>query len=1390
MGRLTTLILFYMTFVHSAQSSEFDFKYNPISVNNKAEIEQSPARGSFLFQLENDLLWQSHDIPLMSLSHLKDWGFTSANTHHKKGITFQQADVSLFSVRTKRELIFDGLTHLRVRNNSAEDTGFFSLYGAYLRISNNEEVLLEQNCMCGTASPQSGSVILGAAASSIIIGNNICCGIKENRSCNAHVTQGGAISTGMSNLFILHHNSELNITNNSTTGITEGYGGAIYVGDETDAQLTHNGNVLISGNCAAGANVAFGGAFFCDGNLMIAGNESVTLENNVENTDEITTLRSIHTTDFYEGKKLDLSAPAGGHITIYDSIRIGAQTAVNFNADGSDLLENAYTGGGDIIFSGAKTKQHLEEILKRTATDEELAASRTSIIRNLTHLHAGRLIVQDDAILKSFGLKALTGKGATIFLDNGHIDSSGYDIEFQDGTCLHISGQSSIRAQTLTLQKGAQISFTLDATGKKPNNLQFIGNLVWEEGAKLQLDSNGTPEDGVEFALLSVTGPNLPSPESLLIEGTYTSPDFFTWKDGTLYYQFKLPELHLATWSAANGFIWDKEQKNWQQGSYTYAYKDGIPILFGDTGCGTIQLSGDLAPQQVLVNNGSSHDYCWVAASTGGKLTGGMKLIKQGSGNLSICTGNDFTGGTEISNGTLITSHPHALGSGDIHLLGGTLHAHSKLEIAAGQELIFEGGCAGGELVSTQGAVISLEQDSVISSGTLTLGGGTLQLHQHHLDIQGTLNLTQETCLDVREYANIGSYKLITWQQQTGDLDLLKLQTSGSLRYTTLVQNNSLMLHIVGDSLHWVKPSGIWSHHNPNGWESGFFTSGEAVRFEQGGAITIEGSVAPSSIYVSGNKDTDFSGSGRISGNTTLTKEGSGVLCLGTDNDFTGKIIINEGIVNATHPNALGRADIEINKATLQSPTLLELKQKLNLFDGTVDGSVLVSPQGQLRVQRSGFINSHLHLSGGSIALNEIAKLHIKGNYHQHSGTLQLNRYCAMNMAGNMELHSGSIALSYASSINVGGSLTISGNTSLLLESGAFADGDILISTQAPLVGDLSAITLIYNENLTTRSDAIYELRFIDNNVVLYRQPDDIPFPEAPPPTPEPEPEPVPSKQKHNELSLANWGIALASHVFSDALHSSKQNFEELPDEIGHIWVSGLGGYMRLHELYNPEIFVSGAAVGVNFVYSDVNQIGLAIGSTYAVGYSDDMDMVEQSGTMLALHGSNALYADEENAVQLQWGIIAGKHESDMKNKDAGINPESMQADTRVNWEHRWHHDISTLLFINAQYLTVNRDSTDTFETEALRYLRTEVGGGLRWQASDYVHVYAESAYQHDIMRHNPTDSRNPGRTGFRASIGMQQLLGHGVYMQTHYSWERSLHAISLSGHISFGYSF
>ena len=321
----------------------------------------------------------------MSLSHLKDWGFTSAAPHDKKGITFLQSDVSLFSVRTRRELIFDGLTHLRVRHNSTEDAGLFSLYGAYLRISNNEEVLLEQNQTCGTSSPQSGGVIYGTVESTIVIDHNTNSTIKGNSASNAQTALGGAIATGMNNRLVLHHNSELSFSANCALGITEGYGGAVYVGSGADAQLTHNGNVLISGNYVAGTNIAFGGAFFCDGNLMIAGNESVILENNVEATDEITTLRSIHTTDLYEGKKLDLSAPAGGHITIYDSIRIGAQTAVNFNADGRDLLENTYTGGGDIIFSGAKTKQHLEELLKRTATDEELTASRTSIL-SLIHI--------------------------------------------------------------------------------------------------------------------------------------------------------------------------------------------------------------------------------------------------------------------------------------------------------------------------------------------------------------------------------------------------------------------------------------------------------------------------------------------------------------------------------------------------------------------------------------------------------------------------------------------------------------------------------------------------------------------------------------------------------------------------------------------------------------------------------------------------------------------------------------------------------------------------------------------------------------------------------------------------------------------------------------------
>lgn len=1368
-----------------------DIKYNTISTDEIADVENMGANGSFAFLLEKDVEWKNATTPLMPVTHQKDWYFTSADDKNKKGVSLLQSGKALFSVRTNRELIFDHLSHLRIQNSICTDDSFIILHGADLSISNTAEVSLKNNQTNSTFSPLRAGVILANTGAHVRMFNNTRVDIEGNSISSADVVQGGAIVGGYSGYISLHHNTALNITNNSANGNAEAYGGAFFVRDNSDAQWVMNDTVQVSGNHVTGESAACGGAIYSEGNILIAGNKSVTFENNYENTDGNITLRSISVSSYYTDKKLELSAPENGHITFYDSIRVDGNTSVQLNASGTDLLGNSYTGGGDIVFSGATTRQHLEAILKRAATDEEVTASRTSVIQGLTQLHAGSLIVEDDAILCGFGLTALAGNNANIVLKSGHLHHAGYTIELRSGTTLTSTGQSSIQARDITFKSGATLAFHLDAAMNQQHSLTLSGNVVWEDGAILSLRSNGALRDGAVYSLLTHQGisgtPGYWTESAIRIDAETARFDDFYWQNGTLFYKVKLPTLTAATWCGDESRRWDKSGFNWKQSSFSYAYTDDLPVIFGDTGCGELELIGDLSPQSVTVNNSDGKDYTWKAATGGGQLTGGMKLVKHGAGALNIALSNSYTGGTEISGGTLVTQHSRALGNGDILLLGGRLTAESTLNLGEGQRLIFQGGLACGEISTAANSRVVLNQDAEYTSGTFTLGGGTIDFQQHHLDISGTLSIARETLLNVQDYTAPGAYKLISWQTLVGNTNLLTLQTSDTdFHYMLHVQDNCLTLHITGDTLKWTQLSGTWSTGSTGGWESGVFTDGAHISFAQGGSCDIVGKVCPASIRVSGAETTHFTGAGSISGQTILTKEGSGTLKMGTANDFTGNVILNGGTLEMLHPDALGKAEVEVNTATLKLSAQQEIKQSIRLADGMLDGAATLADAGQIHVQNRGTMRGHLHLNGGSLSLQENANFLAAGGMSQQRGSVRMQRFSRLQIDGHLTLSGGNIYLAHGATIEVKGSLTLNGSTHLELESGAFADGTILISTQGDFIGSLDSLDLHYNGNLTRRSAGEYELKFVDNNVVLHH------IPEEPILPPAPQQEPKPKKTKHLELSLANWGIALASNTFVDALHGAQLYSGAVGESRNRIWVSGLGGYLSLNDVTTPEIFVCGAALGVEFGDSSDSKTGAAFGYTYGMGGNDDWDNVQQHSVFVALYGSNTLHRSDSasDIVTLHWSLACGHTDSEMEDGSAAVSPLSLQADTRVSWSHSLSESFSTHLFGGAQYLAVRGDETATIETNALRYLRAESGVGCCWGITDDILVYAESSLSQDLIRQNPCPGRNPGRTGFRASIGLQETLKESWMLHAHYSFERRSHTRQHSCHISLGRSF
>ena len=95
-------------------------------------------------------------------------------------------------------------------------------------------------------------------------------------------------------------------------------------------------------------------------------------------------------------------------------------------------------------------------------------------------------------------------------------------------------------------------------------------------------------------------------------------------------------------------------ENNWFDGqSLLYPFHTGDSVTFDDSGSTNpaVNLVGALQPASVTFNAAKNYTF-----SGSGSLGGAMTLNKTGSGTLTLNTTNNFSGGTTVSNGTLIVN--------------------------------------------------------------------------------------------------------------------------------------------------------------------------------------------------------------------------------------------------------------------------------------------------------------------------------------------------------------------------------------------------------------------------------------------------------------------------------------------------------------------------------------------------------------------------------------------------------------------------------------------------------------------------------------------------------------------------------------------------------------
>ena len=328
------------------------------------------------------------------------------------------------------------------------------------------------------------------------------------------------------------------------------------------------------------------------------------------------------------------------------------------------------------------------------------------------------------------------------------------------------------------------------------------------------------------------------------------------------------------------------------------------------------------------------------------ELVAGSGITKVGAGLMRLDGTNTYTGTTFVNGGTLA--------------LGANGSIANSAQISVNSNGIFDVSLPGGfalggakSLVGNNGIIVG--DFSVNSNATVSpagyAAGGTLTFSNRLTLTNGSIinwNLANVTTVgaNVNDLINVGGdlvlngpvtfpiyqlnptlavgvpYRLFNYSGAlVGNITNLVVGNSISgTRYTYTLDTNTVgQINLIVGS---TAPSGLvwkgipasqnWNLADSN-WLNGvsfdrFFNADQVLFNDTASYFTVglPATVQPGGITVDAVNTYTMSGVGKISGMTPITKLNTGLLVLGGTNDFTGPIVVDNGILRVGNTNALG----------------------------------------------------------------------------------------------------------------------------------------------------------------------------------------------------------------------------------------------------------------------------------------------------------------------------------------------------------------------------------------------------------------------------------------------------------------------------------------------------
>ncbi len=442
-------------------------------------------------------------------------------------------------------------------------------------------------------------------------------------------------------------------------------------------------------------------------------------------------------------------------------------------------------------------------------------------------------------------------------------------------------------------------------------------------------------------------------------------------------------------------------------------------VLFDDTpGVPTnVVLTTTLTPATVTVNT-SSNAFVF---SGGGKLSGATSLVKQGTSTLTLLNtgGNDFTGSTTISQGTIqvgdgATAGAGQLGSGPVLVQGALVFNRSDNVTAAN---VFSGA---GPITKQGNGVLTLSGNNAAYGGVITVNAGTLKIGSASAlgSIAGATAVGPGASLDITGFStaepvqlNGGAIKILSGTAGIasgpialtggGILDVTAgtLSVSGVISGTGgLVKNNVGTAALSAANTFsggLIVNQGTLILTGANAYAGGTIINGGTLQIGANGGAGVTGAPGAgdialnpasgsatlsilrgdSGLEISGNITSSGVGVNAVNIGATGATSPSGTVTFSGNNTFTGNVTINGGALRITNASALGIGTKTVSIASNAGPSLrldgsagdITLPVGIN-FAASSDGTIAnaaANPGAIVNVAGNNTINGNIALTNG-----------------------------------------------------------------------------------------------------------------------------------------------------------------------------------------------------------------------------------------------------------------------------------------------------------------------------------------------------------------------------------------------------------------------------------------